>query len=88
MAARKPKPIAQAVPVPVAGIESGDDRVPRQLDYPERGDATADAVPPARVSVSVNTLITRTDLGPGRSTFVAAGDLIPTGLEAFPRAPA
>ncbi len=37
---------------------------------------------PPRVTVDVDTVIDRSaDLGPGRETFVAAGDAIPVGLE-------
>jgi hypothetical protein len=35
-----------------------------------------------------NTLVSRPDLGPGRFTFVVAAELIPVGLEGYPRSPA
>ena len=52
---------------------------------PERGPATANAQPPERVRVDVDTLISRPDLGAGARTFVAAGQLIPVGLEGYTR---
>ena len=70
------------------GLSAGVDRFDKPIMQPERGPATFTAGPPARVSVDVNTLITRVDLGPNAKTFVAAGDLIPLGLEGYPRAPA
>jgi hypothetical protein len=74
---------------PGAGVDTGaEDRPDKPLDQPDRGPAAADASPPARVSVEVNTLISRPDLGPNAKTFVAAGDLIPLGLEGYPRGPA
>jgi hypothetical protein len=57
----------------------------KPLAQPDRGPATADAQPPTRVRVDVNTLVTRPDLGPGAQTFVAAGELIPVGLEGYTR---
>jgi hypothetical protein len=60
----------------------------RVLDFPDRGPGTANAGPAVRVSVSVDTLIVRSDLGPGVSTFVAAGGFVPVGLEGFSRVPA
>jgi hypothetical protein len=60
----------------------------KPVHQPERGPATANAAIPARIIVDVATLITRTDLGANRYTFVAAGDAIPAGLEGFPRNPA
>jgi hypothetical protein len=60
----------------------------RPIALAERGPATADAAIPARVVVSVNTLVQRTDLGGNRFTFVAANTAIPVGLEGFPRIPA
>jgi hypothetical protein len=81
-------------PAPLAGAEDGDEgdeAAPNTTPggtNPERGAATNDANVPPRESVSVNTLITRTDLGPNVHTFVAAGTLIPLGLEGYPRQPA
>lgn len=60
----------------------------KPIMQPERGPATTDAQIPARVLVTVNTLIIRTDLGPNRFTYVAANDYVPAGLEAFARTPA
>lgn len=60
----------------------------KPIQAPERGPATEDAAIPARVSVEVDTLITRADLGPTCTTFVAAGQNIPVGLESYPRTPA
>jgi hypothetical protein len=76
-------------PAPLGGgAEGGEDPEDKPIDQPERGHATADAAFPARESVAVDTLITRADLGPGRFTFVAAGTLVPLGLEGYPRQPA
>jgi hypothetical protein len=85
MARRKAAP---PVPTPAGGYESGEDPADRVLDNPERGPSSPNAAGPARASVSVDTLITRTDLGPGVHTLVIAGQLIPIGLENFPRQPA
>lgn len=60
----------------------------RPMLYPERGPATDDADAPPRVSVDVNTLVVRTDLGIGRYTYVAAHTKVPIGLEGFSRIPA
>jgi hypothetical protein len=62
--------------------------VDKPIEQPERGPATETAVPPPRVGVDVDTLVSRPDLGPGCRTFVAAGDRVPAGLEGFPRTPA
>jgi hypothetical protein len=86
--ARKPPPVAKPVAPPAAGAEAGIDPIDLPIDLPERGPGTTDAAAPVRVQVTVNTLITRADLGPGRFTFVAALDMIPIGLEGLPRAPA
>jgi hypothetical protein len=64
------------------------DAFDKPLMQPERGPATTDAAAPQRVVVDVNTLVVRTDLGPGRFTFVAANDKVPIGLEGFARIPA
>jgi hypothetical protein len=72
-----------------SGSDGGvPDREDQPIDVPERGPGSADAVPPVRVAVEVDTLVTRLALGPGCKTFVAAGTLIPAGLESLPRAPA
>lgn len=73
---------------PTVGVEAGDDPRDRPVDEPERGPATVDAQPPARITVAVDTYIQRPDLGPNVRTFVAAGDQIPAGLEGHSRAPA
>lgn len=57
----------------------------------ERGHEPArrpQAPPAARVTVEEHTVIGRPDLGDGITTFVAAGDLVPLGLEDLPRAAA
>lgn len=41
-----------------------------------------------RVSVDVDTVIERADIGEGYTTLVIAGDLVPMGLEDLPRRPA
>lgn len=82
MARRK----AAAVGIGAAGDEPDPDDKP--IDEPERGPATAVAAEPARVSVTVDTLVTRPDLGANTFTFVGAGELVPVGLENFPRVPA
>ncbi|MEA2551805.1 MAG: hypothetical protein QOE25_1574 [Actinomycetota bacterium] len=61
-----------------------DDTGDRPLDHPERGPSTPNAPSLQRVRVAVDTLIVRADLGINASTFVAAGDLIPVGLEGYP----
>jgi hypothetical protein len=81
-------PAKRRTPNVPPGVGAGVDPFDRQIHLPERGPATATAGQPARVSVSVDTLITRVDLGPNCKTFVAAGTLIPFGLEGLPRAPA
>jgi hypothetical protein len=60
----------------------------RPMALAERGPKTTDAPVPAEIIVAVNTWVVRTDLGPNRFTFVAAGDAVPVGLEGFPRIPA
>jgi hypothetical protein len=79
MARRKTTPAA-------AGVD--DVTTDKPTAQPERGPATADAQPPARVRVDVDTLVSRPDLGPSTRTFVAAGQLIPYGLEGYTRTPA
>lgn len=77
-----------------AGLPDGpfDDALNDPFDAaihrPERGPATATAQGPVRVTVTVDTLVDRRDLGPTSHTFVAAGDEIPLGLEGYPRQPA
>jgi hypothetical protein len=81
---------------PVAGIPGGEDPEDKPIEEPERGPATAEAQAPERVRVEVDTLVERPGLDSGAEdpdrdksyTFVAAGDLIPYGLEGYPRAPA
>jgi hypothetical protein len=65
---------APRIPSGVMGDEP--DRFDKPLMQPERGPATFTAGQPARVSVAVDTLITRVDLAPNAKTFVAAGDLM------------
>jgi hypothetical protein len=60
----------------------------RPMHYPERGPATTDAAIPARIVVTVDTWVIRTDLGANRRTFVAANTAVPVGLESFQRVPA
>ncbi|MDQ3678642.1 MAG: hypothetical protein M3401_17895 [Actinomycetota bacterium] len=69
-------------------LPASEDTADKPLDQPERGPGTPDGALPVRVRVNVDTLVSRTDLGPGVSTFVAAGDMIPLGLEGYPRVPA
>jgi hypothetical protein len=76
MARRKSTPAATPV---------DDVTTDKPTAQPDRGPATADAQPPARVSVDVDTLVSRPDLVPGAKTFVAAGQLIPVGLEGYTR---
>jgi hypothetical protein len=68
----------------------GDDDTPVDppIDHPDRGPATDTAQEPVRVTVDVDTLVARPDLGPTSRTFVAAGDEIPLGLEGYDRTPA
>ncbi len=57
----------------------------------ERGHEPArrpQAAPDPRVTVDQDTAIERADLGDGITTYVAAGDLVPLGLEDLPRAAA
>jgi hypothetical protein len=73
----------KATAAAAAGVE--DVSTDKPTAQPDRGPATADAQPPARVRVDVDTLVSRPDLGPGARTFVAAGQLIPVGLESYQR---
>jgi hypothetical protein len=67
---------------------AAEDPPDRPLDLPERGPDIGRAPLPERVRVDQDTLIERRDLGLDAQTFVAAGDLIPVGLEQYPREPA
>lgn len=62
--------------------------VDRPIELPERGPGTETVSGPARVRVDVDTWVERPDLAPSNRTFVAAGDLVPVGLESYPRGPA
>jgi hypothetical protein len=69
-----------------AAVNVADDvTTDKPTAQPDRGPATADAQPPARVRVDVDTLVSRPDLGPDARTFVAAGQLILYGLEGYLR---
>ena len=70
---------------PVPPVEDPQDK---PIDQPERGPAPPRATLPERVQCNEDTLVERDDLGPGAVTFVAAGDVIPVGLEDHPRKPA
>jgi hypothetical protein len=56
----------------------------RTMEDPERGglDTPTDAQPYALQYVQDDTCIVRTDLGPGRRTFIAAGHYVPRVLKA------
>jgi hypothetical protein len=79
--------MARRKTTPAANV-ADDVTTDKPTAQPDRGPATANAQPPARVQVDVDTLVTRPDLGPAARTFVAAGDLIPFGLESYARNPA
>lgn len=89
--------VAPSVGVPAAGIAEGEDPADKPIDQPERGPATPVAAEPVRVRVDVDTLIERPDLASHNisdeyeatpTTLVLAGELIPVGLEGYPRSPA
>jgi hypothetical protein len=80
----KAQPVGTGVPVEPGRGEPVD----RPLELPERGPATTNAAGYPLEYVSVDTWISRPDLGPGCRTFVVAGHAIPPGLEGYTRTPA